>query len=101
VLELIHPDLRSPHQLCADVAGNVFVANVGGCCVMVNSHGEWRRLLEAHRHSEKGYINPFGVCVTSSCLFVSWVKREGPEFPQVSSVLIGYRLQKAVQEERR
>jgi hypothetical protein len=100
--QLTHPDLRVPRQLCADVAGNVFVASVNGHCVMVKSrHGEWRRLLEAQRHSEEGYVVPARVCVTSSGLFVTWAKKEGPEFPQVSSVSIGYRLQKASQEERR
>jgi hypothetical protein len=96
--QLTHPDLLGQSQLCADVAGNVYVASGNGscACVMVKScHGEWRRLLEAQRHSEEGYAYPVGVCVTSSCLFGLWLKKEGPEFPKFSSVLIGYRLQKS------
>jgi hypothetical protein len=90
ILDMLHHDhLKYPHQVCTDVYGNIYIASTEDHTVLVRSpSGEWKRLLEADKHSETGFNRTAAVCVTKDGkLFVVW--NVGPLY---RSKVIGYQL---------
>ena len=85
---LTHTDMKSPRQVCVDGEGNIYIASVGGHCVLVRSTGkQWKRVVYSPDHTDQGCDRPCGVCVTrSSRLVVAWYKYNS------DSVVTGYDL---------
>ena len=85
---LTHPQLKAPWQVVADEHGNMYVASGDGQCVLVlTTSGQWRRLLHAPQHSDKGYVCPLSFCLTRSGIVVVWTKGDFS-----ACVVIGYDL---------
>ncbi|KAK7444365.1 hypothetical protein BaRGS_00040415 [Batillaria attramentaria] len=68
----VYPELKSPRQVVADAAGNIYVACFYSNSVLVMSTDRrWRRLpLELPEHA--GNVSPHGVAVTESHVIVAW-----------------------------
>ena len=85
---LTHTDMESPCQVCVDGEGNIYIASVGGHCVLVRSTGkQWKRVVYSPEHTDQGCDRPCGLCVTrSGRLVVAWGKSDS------HSVVTGYDL---------
>ena len=85
---LTHSDLKSPGQVAADAAGNIYIAcsHKEGCVLLYSTRGQWRKLLVGHEHGDGGRTTPQAVGITEKGIVVSW------EQNMSDSVVTGFHL---------